>query len=71
VFRHNRFLTSWGRAGDEEGAFCFSGTVEVIEDLLTGATAQRQVVAGGITRDQEGYLYVADTFNNRIQKFRP
>ena len=31
----------------------------------------RQVVAGGITRDAEGYLYVADTFNNRIQKFRP
>ncbi len=71
VFRHSRFLTSWGKAGDEHGAFRFSGTVEVVEDLLTGATAQRQVMAGGITLDREGYLYVADTFNNRIQKFRP
>ena len=71
VFRHNRFLTSWGKAGREEGAFHFSGTAEVVEDLLTGATVQRQVLAGGIARDQEGYLYVADTFNNRIQKFRP
>ncbi|MCC7265129.1 MAG: hypothetical protein IT369_21700 [Candidatus Latescibacteria bacterium] len=71
VFRHSRFLTSWGRAGDGEGAFRLAGTVEVVEDLLTGATAHRQVVAGGITRDAEGYLYVADTFNNRIQKFRP
>ncbi|MBI2501607.1 MAG: hypothetical protein HYW07_00035 [Candidatus Latescibacteria bacterium] len=71
VFRHSRFLTSWGKAGHEEGAFRFSGTAEVVEDLLTSATAQRQVVAGGITRDQEGYLYVADTFNNRIQKFQP
>lgn len=71
VFRHNRFLTSWGKAGHEGGDFRFSGTVEVVEDLLTGATVQRQVVAGGIARDQEGYLYVADTFNNRIQKFRP
>jgi sugar lactone lactonase YvrE len=71
VFRHSRFLTSWGKAGHEEGAFRLSGAVEVVEDLLTGATVQRQVVAGGIARDQEGYLYVADTFNNRIQKFRP
>jgi sugar lactone lactonase YvrE len=71
VFRHNRFLTSWGKAGDQEGAFRFSGAAEVVEDLLTGAAAQRQVMAGGIARDQEGYLYVADTFNNRIQKFGP
>jgi len=71
VFRHSRFLTSWGRAGEGEGAFRLSGTVEVVEDLLSGTTAHRQVMAGGITRDHEGYLYIADTFNNRIQKFRP
>lgn len=71
VFRHSRFLTSWGREGEAEGEFRFSGPLKVIDDLAAGTTVQRQVVAGGIARDPEGFLYVADTFNNRIQKFNP
>jgi hypothetical protein len=39
--------------------------------MATGATAERRVVAGGIARDQQGHIYVADTFNHRIQKFQP
>ena len=43
----------------------------VLDDLSLGTTRERQVMAGGISRDSEGFLYVADTFNNRIQKFQP
>ncbi len=71
VFRHSRFLTSWGGEGGARGEFRFSGSIAVIDDLATGTTAQRRVVAGGIARDREGYIYVADTFNNRVQKFSP
>jgi len=71
VFRENRFLTRWGREGQAEGEFRFSGEVPVIEDLNRAVMVQRQVVAGGIARDPEGYIYVADTFNNRVQKFQP
>jgi sugar lactone lactonase YvrE len=31
----------------------------------------KEVVAGGIARDHDGFIYVADTFNGRIQKFAP
>ena len=51
--------------------FRFAGVATVIEDITTGRTVARRVVAGGIARDREGYVYVADTFNNRIQKFQP
>ncbi len=71
VFRDGKFLTHWGRQGEASGQFRFAGTTTVIDDLSTGTTAERQVVAGGIARDLKGYLYVADTFNNRIQKFQP
>ena len=71
VFHDRRYLTRWGREGKEPGAFRLSGAATVIEALATGTTARRQVVAGGIARDAEGYVYVADTFNNRIQKFQP
>ena len=39
--------------------------------MATGETAERDVVAGGIVRDGAGFVYVADTFNDRIQKFQP
>jgi DNA-binding beta-propeller fold protein YncE len=71
AFHDRQFLTRWGREGDAPGTFRLSGTATVIEALSTSTTAERQVVAGGIARDAEGYLYVADTFNNRIQKFQP
>ncbi|MBI2503761.1 MAG: hypothetical protein HYW07_11090 [Candidatus Latescibacteria bacterium] len=71
VFRRDQYLTSWGREGGGAGAFRFAGEAEVIEDMASGRTARRRVVAGGIARDQEGYIYVADTFNNRVQKFQP
>ena len=31
----------------------------------------KEVVAGGIAHDHDGFVYVADTFNGRIQKFAP
>jgi len=71
VFRDERFSTRWGSVGDGPGQFRFSGEVEVIEEMASGRTSLRSVVAGGIARDSEGYIYVADTFNDRIQKFQP
>ena len=43
----------------------------LVFDLEAGTVTERSVVAGGIARDEEGYIYVADTFNHRIQKFQP
>ncbi len=71
VFRAGHFSTRWGRAGTEPGQFRFFGEMEVVEDMASGRVAVREVVAGGIARDREGYIYVADTFNDRIQKFHP
>lgn len=72
VFKDNVYLTRWAEAGvDKAQRFRFSGQFSVIDDLSTGTTRERTVTAGGISRDREGFLYVADTFNNRIQKFQP
>jgi hypothetical protein len=71
VFRDERFSTRWGYAGDGPGQFRFAGEVEVVDEMASGSTSLRSVVAGGIARDREGYIYVADTFNDRIQKFQP
>ena len=71
VFKDNSYLTRWGQAADHERAFAFTGRATVIEDMTLGTTHHREVVAGGIALDRQGYVYVADTFNNRIQKFRP
>ncbi|MEW6751070.1 MAG: hypothetical protein AB1505_08830 [Candidatus Latescibacterota bacterium] len=71
VFRDQEYLTRLGEAGSGPGQFSFSGTARVVENLQEATFASRPVVAGGITRDQDGSLYVADTFNNRIQKFGP
>ena len=71
VFREGKFLTRWGRQGEAAGHFRFSGSHVVIDDISSGTMTERQVVAGGIARDRRGYIYVADTFNNRIQKFQP
>ena len=71
VFRDEKFSTRWGRAGDGPGQFRFEGQIEVVEEMNTGRTGMRSVVAGGIARDDEGFIYVADSFNDRIQKFQP
>ena len=71
VFQGGAYLTRWGEEGEAPGQFRLAGRVSVVDDMNTGTTAVRRVVAGGIARDREGYLYVADTFNNRIQKFQP
>lgn len=71
VFRDEKFSTRWGSAGSEPGQFRFGGSVEVVEEINAGRTSARTVVAGGIARDVDGYIYVADAFNHRIQKFQP
>ena len=71
VFRESHYLTRWGEEGDAEGQFRFAGDIEVVVDMATGEKAARRVVAGGIARDAEGFVYIADTFNHRIQKFQP
>ena len=72
VFRKGKYLTRWAPGGEkEEDAFRFGGTVTVVDDLDLGSTTDRRVLAGGIALDSEGYIYVADTFNNRIRKFHP
>ena len=71
VFREGEFLTAWGEGGEGAGQFRFEGRATVIQGLRTSMTTEAEVVAGGIGRDDRGYIYVADTFNNRIQKFGP
>ena len=71
VFRGGEYLTRWGREGADPSAFRFRGEAMVLADVTTGERVTREVVAGGIARDRDGYIYVADTFNNRIQKFAP
>ena len=71
VFRDGEYLTRWASGGEEEPPFRFDGNARVVDDLESGSTTERKVLAGGIALDTEGYIYVADTFNNRIQKFHP
>lgn len=71
VFRAGKYLTRWGAEGPAEGQFRFAGKATVVDDLRTGSLMERPVISGGIARDLAGFIYVADTFNNRIQKFQP
>ena len=71
VFQQGHYLTRWGEEGDGEDQFRFKGRLQVIVDMATGKEGEREVVAGGIARDAEGFIYVADTFNDRIHKFQP
>jgi hypothetical protein len=52
-----QYLTQWGHKGSDEGEFDF-GSGRVPEDF-----------AGSVAVDGEGYIYVADVGNRRIQKF--
>jgi hypothetical protein len=71
VFRDGRYLTRWGKRTDGSESFDFTGSLPVIDDMSNGTLRDKEVVAGGIARDAQGYIYVADTFNNRIHKFLP
>lgn len=53
------YTTQWGRKGADQGEFDF-GHGRMAEDF-----------AGSVVVDNEGYIYVADVFNRRIQKFAP
>ena len=53
------YITQWGDPGTADGRFDFGG----------GHTAVEFV--GSITVDDEGFIYVADVGNKRIQKFAP
>ena len=54
-----KYLTQWGRKGSGEGEF----------DFGSGRAAEE--FAGSVAVDGEGYIYVADVGNKRIQKFAP
>jgi len=71
VFRRDQHLTGWGGEGEGAGQFRFAGELEVLDELAAGREVRRRVVAGGITRDGAGRIFVADTFNNRVQVFGP
>lgn len=64
VFRDGEYLTMWGQNGDAPGSFEFSGPSPF------GAGGFTYILAG-IAVDSRGEIYVADTFNNRIQVFEP
>ena len=53
------YLTQWGRHGAADDEFDF-GTGSAPEDF-----------AGSVVVDEEGFIYVADVGNKRIQKFEP
>ena len=54
-----RQVTGWGRKGSAEGEFDF------------GSGREPEDFAGSIAVDNEGFIYVADVGNRRIQKFAP
>ncbi len=57
--REGNYITRWGSKGREPGQFDF-GSGGAPEDF-----------AGSVAVDDEGFIYVADFFNRRIQKFAP
>ena len=60
--KEGKFIAQWGRPGSGPGEFDF-GDRSVIARGLN--------FAGSVAVDGEGYIYVADVFNKRIQKFAP
>jgi hypothetical protein len=56
------FITHWGTSGSLDGQFDFGHGTQVV-----GGPS----FAGSIAVDDDGFIYVADVGNNRIQKFAP
>ena len=54
------YLTQWGTRGDDLDQFDFGAGYDAAASF-----------AGSICVDGEGFIYVADVFNQRIQKFAP
>ena len=64
VFDADRhYLTQWGHQGSDEGGFDFGKG--------KGPMGGERYFAGSIAVDSQGYIYVLDVFNKRIQKFAP
>ena len=57
--REGNYITQWGSEGSGDGEFNLGGGLSA-EDF-----------AGSIAVDDEGFIYVADVGNKRIQKFAP
>jgi len=57
-----RYVTQWGEPGSSRGEFDFGDGLR----LQTGLN-----YAGSICVDDDGFIYVADVYNRRIQKFSP
>ena len=57
----NQYLIQWGGAGSQAGEFNFE----------RDALLQPESYTGSIIVDAEGFIYVADVMNGRIQKFSP
>ena len=63
VFDSKRnYLTQWGTRGDGDGEFDFGD--QWVSSKTPGFT-------GSIAVDDDGYIYVTDDLNKRIQKFAP
>jgi len=60
--KDRNYITHWGRRGSGPGEFDFG----VGGKLLWGLD-----FVGSICVDDDGFIYVADVFNRRIQKFAP
>ena len=56
--RMGRYITEWGYLGDGEGG-------------RGGLTGTGRAFSGSLVVDDEGFVYVVDEANNRIQKFAP
>jgi len=56
------YITHWGQRGAGPGEFDFG---------LGGKLRTGLDFVGSIAVDDDGYFYVADVFNQRIQKFAP
>ena len=60
--KEGAYITQWGAPGSNAGEFDFGDGVPISQSLN---------FAGSIAVDDEGFIYVADVFNKRIQKFAP
>ena len=56
-----KFVTEWGQRGDGPGEFTFGSAVRT----------EPEDFSGSVVVDGEGFIYVADVLNQRIQKFAP
>ena len=62
VDAERKYVTEWGGTGSGPGEFDFGPG--------TGSGTTRDL-AGSVAVDDEGFIYVADVGNQRIQKFAP